>query len=86
MDIPSTILSEYFRSYRRTSFYHFLNQKRVKTFKEKVANDQHTHLDLLGITYESGFGSKATFNRAFKNLEGITPKEYRARAMEKKKV
>jgi AraC-like DNA-binding protein len=30
----------------------------------------------MGIAYECGFNSKATFNRVFKNLTGVTPGEY----------
>jgi len=34
--------------------------------------------DLLGLALEAGFGSKASFNRAFKARFGMTPSAYRA--------
>ena len=34
--------------------------------------------DLLHIALESGFGSKASFNRAFRARFGMTPSAYRA--------
>ena len=45
----------------------------------KIKN--YDHLDILGIANESGFSSKATFNRTFKKIEGITPKEYRNKVL-----
>jgi AraC-like DNA-binding protein len=33
--------------------------------------------DLLAIAHDEGFGSKASFNRAFRARYGITPSEYR---------
>ena len=33
--------------------------------------------DLLGLALEAGFGSKASFNRAFKAETGLTPTEFR---------
>jgi AraC-like DNA-binding protein len=39
------------------------------------AGEQKTQT-LLGIAYDSGFNSKATFNRAFKKVTGLSPKQW----------
>ena len=57
-------LSVYSLSYKQ------VNQK----FKLK-AGEQKTQT-LLGIAYDCGFNSKATFNRAFKKSTGLSPKEW----------
>jgi AraC-like DNA-binding protein len=44
--------------------------------KTKFANGEHKKSTLLGIAYDCGFNSKATFNRAFKKNTGKTPKEF----------
>ena len=57
-------------------FRDFLNTYRIELFKSKIAEEESSNKTLLGLAYESGFNSKATFNRAFKKQEGISPNEY----------
>lgn len=56
------------------SFNDFINQFRVDYSKELMHSSQ---LPILNIALESGFGSKATFNRVFKTVAGKTPSEYK---------
>ncbi len=58
------------------NFKDFINEYRVNTFKNKVKNGAHEHLSLLGIAFDSGFNSKATFNRTFKKFVLQTPSEF----------
>lgn len=59
------------------NFYQFVNEYRVQEVKERLLDSKYQHLTILGIGLEAGFKSKATFNRLFKNITGITPKQYR---------
>lgn len=54
----------------------FLNQLRVEEFKS-ILNNNHMDYDLFGIAQECGFKSKATFFRVFKEIEGMTPNQYK---------
>ena len=65
------------------NFNDFINEQRVGEVKRILDNKTHTHLTLLGIGLESGFNSKASFNRAFKKFTSQTPSEYH-KAMSKK--
>ena len=57
-------------------FNDFINQYRIEAVKEKlIAGEQKTQT-LLGIAYDCGFNSKATFNRAFKKATGQSPKDW----------
>ena len=56
-----------------------LNYYRVQEFKRRLTDPEYQHLSLEGLAYEAGFRSKATFNRAFKKLERMTPGEFRKR-------
>jgi AraC-like DNA-binding protein len=58
------------------NFNDFVNQYRVDDFKQRVLDPANRHLSLLGIALESGFNSKATFNRAFRKLSGQSPREF----------
>ena len=60
------------------NFNDFVNQYRVEEVKRKLASSDFQHLSLLGMAFESGFNSKATFNRAFKKLTGHAPSQYLA--------
>lgn len=58
------------------TFIDFINNYRIKRFKELAVNKEFKKLSLLGIAYESGFNSKSTFNRVFKKMEGKSPSAY----------
>lgn len=58
------------------NFNDFVNTYRVEEVKAKLSAPGFQHLSLLGIAFESGFNSKATFNRAFKKLTGQAPSQF----------
>jgi AraC-like DNA-binding protein len=58
------------------NFNDFINQYRIEEIKKSLENGEHKKSTLLGIAFDAGFNSKATFNRAFKKNTGLSPKEY----------
>lgn len=58
------------------NFNDFINEYRVNTFKEKLESREHKDFSLLGIAYDCGFNSKATFNRVFKKVTRTSPTEF----------
>lgn len=58
------------------TFFDFVNHHRVEDFKTMCKNAQSGNLTLMGLAYDCGFNSKATFNRVFKKMVGCTPSEY----------
>jgi AraC-like DNA-binding protein len=58
------------------NFNDFVNQFRIEAVKEMLSKGEHKKQTLLGIAFECGFNSKATFNRAFKKATGVSPKEW----------
>jgi ABC-type antimicrobial peptide transport system permease subunit/AraC-like DNA-binding protein len=71
-------LSRIINSVLKKSFNDFINEYRVRDVASKINNPAYNHITLLGIAYESGFNSKATFNRTFKQMTGKSPVEYKA--------
>jgi putative ABC transport system permease protein len=64
----------------KKSFNDFINEYRVAEVRRKMQDPGYGHLNLLGIAYESGFNSKTTFNRAFKQATGKNPVDYKKEA------
>lgn len=75
-------LSELINKELHTNFYEYINRFRVQAFQERITNGDGKHLTLLAIAYESGFNSKATFNRIFKKQTGLTPSQFKKKVEE----
>ena len=71
-------LSKIINTVLKKSFNDFINEYRVKDVIWKMQDAAYDHITLLGIAYEAGFNSKATFNRIFKQMTGESPVEYKA--------
>lgn len=76
LDLTSQQLSYLINQYLGLTFLDFVNSYRVHAVKQALENGEHRSKTLLGLALESGFGNKATFNRIFKNHEGISPSSY----------
>ena len=59
----------------KKSFSDFVNEYRVDEAERMINSDNYEHFTLLSIAFESGFNSKASFNRIVKKLKGKSPKE-----------
>jgi len=57
-------------------FNDFINGYRIREVKRLIADGKHESFSMLGLAYEAGFNSKATFNRAFRKVENQSPTEY----------
>ncbi|MCL6266894.1 helix-turn-helix domain-containing protein [Flagellimonas myxillae] len=75
--IPERTISEAINSKPNNNFFQFINGYRVKEVQEKLRDPKNSHLKIMSLAYDSGFNSKASFNRIFKTTTGMTPKEYK---------
>jgi putative ABC transport system permease protein len=71
-------LSRIINTALKKNFNDFVNEYRVGEVARKMHDTAHDRLTLLGIAYDSGFNSKATFNRTFREMTGKSPAEYKA--------
>ncbi|MEO9801714.1 MAG: helix-turn-helix domain-containing protein [Reichenbachiella sp.] len=70
-------ISQTINSKSGKSFYDLVNLYRVEQFKELLCNPEKNRFTILALGFESGFNSKASMNRIFKQHVGQTPKEYK---------
>ena len=62
------------------NFYRYINGLRVEHASELLADPGYSNWPVIRVALESGFSSKATFNRLFKEYKGGTPMEWRRKA------
>ncbi len=61
------------------NFTSFLNGYRLAEVKAALSDPSQKDVPIITIALDAGFGSLGPFNRAFREAEGMTPSEYRAR-------
>ncbi|GAB5555753.1 MAG: hypothetical protein Sapg2KO_53440 [Saprospiraceae bacterium] len=76
-DLTDKQLSLLLNQYIGMSFYDYINLLRVEEVKKKLVGPEYDQFTILALAYDSGFNSKATFNRIFKKETGLTPSNYR---------
>ncbi|WP_295630603.1 AraC family transcriptional regulator [Novosphingobium sp.] len=63
------------------NFTAFLNTYRLAEVKAALADAAQREVPILTIAIDAGFGSLGPFNRAFREAEGMTPSEWRAKSL-----
>lgn len=58
------------------TFYDLINGYRVAHLKQLLDDSRNDQFTILAMGLDSGFNSKASLNRIFKSITGITPKQY----------
>ncbi|MBJ6110245.1 helix-turn-helix domain-containing protein [Hymenobacter sp. BT523] len=78
--LPARLISFTVNAGFGRSFNDLVNGYRVAEVQRRLAAPDARRYTLLGIAFESGFNSKTTFNRIFKQMTGRSPREYQAEA------
>jgi len=76
LNVTSHKVSQTINTKANKPFYDFVNQYRVEYFKKALSNPENRKFTILALGSESGFNSKASLNRIFKQQTGTSPKEY----------
>ncbi len=77
LKMPPSQLSMVINTGLGKNFNEFINGYRVAQVKQKIEDKDYQHLSILAIALDTGFNSKATFNRVFKKIDGNPPSAYR---------
>jgi AraC-like DNA-binding protein len=65
---------KYFKTRTRKTYIRFLNEIRINHACKLLAEEELTIAD---IGYESGFSNLSNFNRIFKKIKGVSPRDFR---------
>ena len=76
LETNASVISKTINQGFELNFNDFINNYRIEAVKNSFSNGEHKKSTILGIAFDAGFNSKATFNRAFKKNTGYSPKEY----------
>lgn len=77
INISKPRISQTINEINKKNFYQLINEYRVEEFKHLLTDTNKQHITLLGLAYEAGFNSKASFNRVFKESTGYSPSAYK---------
>lgn len=69
-------LSQVINNIAQRNFLQFINEYRIEHYKRILSREKLEHLTLFGLALQSGFKNKSTFYKVFKEVTGITPREY----------
>ena len=75
LGIQANALSRLINDGTVRNFNDFINVYRVQDMMNMLRSGEQKTQTLLGIAFDCGFNSKATFNRAFKKATGLSPRE-----------
>lgn len=78
IDEKPYLTTRYLNQIKGKKFSDFVNEFRIEELKELLKDPSNEQYTLLGLAFEVGFNSKASFNRAVKKLTGQSPKQLKA--------
>lgn len=78
LSVKPYLITECLNQVLGKKFNRYINEFRLEEVKRLLLNGNFDNYTLLGIAYEAGFNSKASFNRVVKQLSGLSPKELKA--------
>jgi AraC-like DNA-binding protein len=76
LNLPTSLVSQTINTGLGKNFNDFINEYRVTEICTRLKAGEHKSKTLLGVGMDSGFNSKATFNRSFKKVTSLTPKKW----------
>lgn len=74
--IPKYKISKAINTEQNQNFFEYINTYRVEHVVTEMKSGALETMNLLGVAFDSGFNSKASFNRIFKKIKGQTPSQF----------
>jgi len=77
LEVKPFMVSRALNTVLQQSFPEYVNTYRVKELQARLRDPRFAHYSLLALAFDSGFNSKASFNRVVKKVTGKAPSELR---------
>ncbi|MEL6721040.1 MAG: helix-turn-helix transcriptional regulator [Bacteroidota bacterium] len=78
LNIKTYLITQALNQVKQQKFNDYINQLRIDQLQHLLQNSDYQHYNLLALAFESGFNSKASFNRIVKKMTGKSPSELRS--------
>lgn len=76
LDVSTHLLSQAINTIEMKTFYDLVNRYRIDHFKTLLSDPAKSHFSILALGLDSGFNSKASMNRVFKEQTGLSPSAF----------
>jgi AraC-like DNA-binding protein len=76
LDLKASTISQLVNQNTAYNFNDYINSYRVEETKKMLSDPEYSNYTIVAIGLEAGFNSKASFYRAFRKFEEMTPSEY----------
>lgn len=76
MNLPKLYITQALNMHLKVNFYQLINEKRIQKAIDLIQKDKYAD-QMQIVSAKSGFKSKTTFYKYFKDYTGCTPSEYR---------
>lgn len=83
LQVSAHTLSQTINTKAGKPFYDFVNEYRVKNLQRLLEDPTQKRFTILALGLESGFNSKASLNRVFKEHTSLSPSEYQKHHLQK---
>lgn len=77
MNMPRQTVSQAINIGLSKNFFQYINEYRIAEAQARLVSEQDKHLTILDIALDSGFNSKSSFYKLFKEYCHLTPLQYR---------
>lgn len=81
LNMPRQTLSQAINIGLSKNFFQYINEYRIVEAQTRLLSEQDKHLTILDIALDSGFNSKSSFYKLFKEYCNLTPLQYRKRSI-----
>ncbi|GHU88541.1 hypothetical protein FACS1894155_03610 [Bacteroidia bacterium] len=79
MNVSRNRLSHTINNYTGKNFNQYINEYRIKEILKMMSESNYKHMSIEEIAEQGGFNSRSSFYKAFKDITGQTPSQFKSK-------